>query len=292
MALTFGLTILLCSILGMTWCVEEMTESEMSEAVLGLVKHFHHPCAVIVAPPGLNITIKNLIKEVQVQVVDRLERMEELDTDCGHFVWLGEEQVVKLLDRMGEQRLTSGVWYVMGGLEEELLQPLHIRFDSQLYFLRRTESKFDLVEVYDITAGGRRMWTTVGTLDPSTLEVSVRRPDLWHRRTDLGGLGLRTVVLPWCDFLCLEEGGLEDWYGLVPDIWNSLARSLNFTYTLARSSDGKWGGHDKVTTVIMINFSIFQGYQRMEWSCRRPHSGQGRRYRGTVFFYPRKELGY
>ena len=225
----------------------ELTEIELTEAVASLVNHFHHPCAVIVTHPGVKPDIKTLMRKVPVQVVDWLEELEEPGTECGHFVWLGEEEVATLLGRLGEERISCGVWYVMASLPRQLLQHLRLRLDSQLYFLRRSGPTLDLVEVYDVTPGGRRVWNTWGFLHATTLEVEVPHPEMWDRRSDLWGLDLRTVVLPFGDYLRLEDDVLESWFGLVPHIWDSLASRLNFTYTLTRSSDGKWGAQDKVT---------------------------------------------
>ena len=190
MILSFSLILIFC----LPWSAAEMTQTEMIEAVTSLVNHFHHPCAVIVTHPGVKPDIKTLMRKVQVQVVDRLEELEEVDTGCGIFVWLGEEAVVTLL---GQERVRSGVWYVMASPAEQLLHHLRLRFDSQLYFLRRSGPKFDLVEVYDVTSGGRRVWRTWGSLHATTLEVEVPCPEMWHRRSDLWGLDLRAVVLPF-----------------------------------------------------------------------------------------------
>ena len=35
--------------------------------------------------------------------------------------------------------------------------------------------------------------------------------------------------------------------GMVPDIYNSLAEKINFTYTLRKSRDGSWGSVDQVS---------------------------------------------
>jgi len=40
---------------------------------------------------------------------------------------------------------------------------------------------------------------------------------------------------------------METWVGLVPDIFNSMARHLNFTFTLALSRDGAWGSKNAST---------------------------------------------
>ena len=46
----------------------------------------------------------------------------------------------------------------------------------------------------------------------------------------------------------ISEGWEQEqskWQGMVPDIFNSLAIKLNFTYTLQLPRDGKWGRRDE-----------------------------------------------
>ena len=50
--------------------------------------------------------------------------------------------------------------------------------------------------------------------------------------------------------------------GFVPDIYNSVAEKLNFTYTLQFSKDGGWGSIDKVSGLIWYGL-IFGSF----WSC-------------------------
>ena len=62
--------------------------------------------------------------------------------------------------------------------------------------------------------------------------------------------------MPFGDFIKVEGGRLESWHGLVPDIFNSLAAALNFTYTLALSPDGKFGSMNKVSKKGVLKFSV------------------------------------
>ena len=56
--------------------------------------------------------------------------------------------------------------------------------------------------------------------------------------------------MPYGDYLQVkdntETGDLE-WFGMVPDIFNSMATYLNFTYSIALSRDGNWGKVDPET---------------------------------------------
>ena len=41
---------------------------------------------------------------------------------------------------------------------------------------------------------------------------------------------------------------------MIPDIYNSLAEKINFTYTLQMARDGQWGTIDKVTKTRLKDF--------------------------------------
>ena len=65
----------------------------------------------------------------------------------------------------------------------------------------------------------------------------------------MGGVTLRSLYLLETGYLELQDGLAIDsrnlailpWVGIVPDIYQSLAATFNFTYTLAQPRDGKWG---------------------------------------------------
>ena len=76
------------------------------------------------------------------------------------------------------------------------------------------------------------------------------------RRGNLWGQNFRTVMMPFGDFIKVDGGRLESWHGLVPDIFNSLAAALNFTYTLALSPDGKFGSMNKASHKRLLKYSV------------------------------------
>ena len=56
--------------------------------------------------------------------------------------------------------------------------------------------------------------------------------------------------MPWPTYIWLLDPGKDsfdpkEWFGMVPDIFNSLAKQLNFTYSIAMSRDRNWGSLDK-----------------------------------------------
>ena len=169
---------------------------------------------------------------------------------CGHFIWLKAAlpgpEVAKLLSNLGAFGPGRGPFFWLGALEDEQLEGVSIPFDTQLYVLRRVGEVYGLMEVYDLEEGGRRVWGEVGVLGPATGQLKVPKMDLWARRGNLAGRTFRAAILPYGDFLRIDDKVLESWHGMVPDIYRALARRMNFTYTLALSRDGKWGGMNRV----------------------------------------------
>ena len=58
--------------------------------------------------------------------------------------------------------------------------------------------------------------------------------------------------MPWATFIWPSNTGKDsyepnEWFGMIPDIFNSLAKQLNFTYSIAMSRDRNWGSLDKET---------------------------------------------
>ena len=66
----------------------------------------------------------------------------------------------------------------------------------------------------------------------------------------MGGMAFRAVMLPLGHFLQVDDNVAGSWRGMVPDIFNALAKRMNFTFSVAFSSDGKWGGKEKVNKVL------------------------------------------
>ena len=71
----------------------------------------------------------------------------------------------------------------------------------------------------------------------------------------------------------------QPWRGMVVDIWLQLAATLNFTFTLALSSDRKWGARNQVGFILYFFFwflcfkilkpIILTDNWDLEWPCGR-----------------------
>ena len=215
---------------------------------------------------NMDATKSFLMKGRPAQIV--LNRPAPANTEgpsCGHFIWqkaaLPGPEVAKLLSNLGAFGPGRGPFFWLGALEDEHLEGVSIPFDTQLYVLRRVGEVYGLMkvyglmEVYDLEEGGRRVWGEVGVWSPASGQLKVPTMDLWARRGDLAGKTFRAAILPYGDFLRINDQVLESWHGMVPDIYRALARRMNFTYSLDLSRDGKWGGRNRVGDIK--HFPVF-----------------------------------
>ena len=72
--------------------------------------------------------------------------------------------------------------------------------------------------------------------------VKIRREDLWERRSDLEGVMLTNVMLPFTTWNIIKGESPFPLDGLMPNILDTLATSLNFSMQWMLPNDGSWGG--------------------------------------------------
>ncbi len=125
-------------------------------------------------------------------------------------------------------------------------ESLKLRLDTQLYYYDVFEDLIKLYEVYAVKNGpqiNRQIgnWTLAKGLH-------IEEPQIWKRRSDLMGTTLRNAVLSWSVFNNLTFDGdgktVVSNRGIFHDIMVKLGKQLNFTQTVERSRDGKWGGFE------------------------------------------------
>ena len=240
----FVLTMAIC--LSPGFGAAELNYGEMLDTVNSFVKHFHLPYSTVIMDSEIfhiNETKEFLTKSKPSQIILNkgfLPRTE--GSICGYFIWIraamSGPEVAKLLSKLEALGPGRGPFFWLGALEEEQLDGISLPFDTQFYVLRRVVGVYMLVEVYDLEEGGRRVWGEVGVWSPTTGQLNV--PTM-ARRGDLAGKTFRAAILPYGDFLKINDQVLESWHGMVPDIYRALTRRINFTYLLALSRDAKWG---------------------------------------------------
>jgi hypothetical protein len=76
-------------------------------------------------------------------------------------------------------------------------------------------------------------------------EITVSSPFIWERRTNLFGINLRNIVLPF-SFISIpvydDEGNIVSISGFFIDILTIFGQKHNFTFTSSSPADRKWGG--------------------------------------------------
>ena len=242
----------------------ELNFGEMLDTVSSFVTHFHLPCSTIIMDSEvfpINETKEFLTKNGSSQIMLNEHFLPNTDgSNCGYFIWIKAvmpgAEVTKLLSKLGASGPGRGPFFWLGALEVEQLYGVSLPYDTQLYVLRRVDGIYRLVEVYDLEEGGRRIWREVGIWSPLTVQLNISITDMWARRGDLAGKTFRVAMLPYGDFLRINDQVLESWHGMVPDIYRALARRINFTYTLALSRDGKWGERDRVCDKMFYFFFV------------------------------------
>jgi hypothetical protein len=227
------------------------TEINVSD-VLGIfnnfVANFNYPCSVVLTSPVLLSTqqAKAMMQHRPTQILftDQVSSVDPTSS-CVHFIWLKgwEDSVKAVLEKVTQK---PGPSYWLGGLGGMDLDGVSIPFHTEFYFLQQLSTAlFEFLEVYDVEPG-KRVTGRVGTWNSRLGQLSLASQDIWPRRSDLAGKTFRTVMLPFGQFLQVDDNKPETWHGMVPDIFNTLAMRMNFTYTVKFSSDMKWGGKNKV----------------------------------------------
>ena len=169
----------------------------------------------------------------------------------GCFLFLKDtSEFLRKVDQLNRKAFKITTWFIVLRNESEDSRPdlgLQFRYDSNVFMVKNTGvNKIDIVEVYSIDKRvfhvNTGQWTEENSLEWSLLGK-------WERRRDMGGVNLRSLYLLETGYLELQDGLAIDprnlailpWVGIFPDVYQSLAATFNFTYTLAQPRDGKWG---------------------------------------------------
>ena len=234
------------------------TVDNFEKFLVQLSEYFEFDCVSIVCEDESAdlLRSKQFFKTNQVQIV-REKQLETLirnvgpQSQCTYFMFAQNQEylqdLVNEILSIDQNILNYDSWFIVSWEIPEISAKLD--FDSEVTIVLNTsDSEFDLVEMYDL--GDRKRIVRTYNSWREGLEMEVENK--LERRKDLMGTHFRAVFLPWTTFIWLSEPGKdsytpEEWFGLVPDIFNSFARQLNFTYSIALSRDGYWGAVDKET---------------------------------------------
>jgi hypothetical protein len=125
---------------------------------------------------------------------------------------------------------------------EETKVDIKLRFDSKIYIYQDFDRGLQLYETYAVKDKPpvqlhMGSWT-------EEWGITVSSPFIWERRTNLFGIDLRNIVLPF-SFTSIpvydDEGNIVSISGFFIDILTILGQKHNFTFTSSSPADGKWG---------------------------------------------------
>jgi len=203
--------------------------------------------------------------DVQIINYKDLDKMKIFDKmpKCGVFVQIeNEDKVGHFFKEVKQENDIDGTlftkthWFIF--LSKDISLEMVFRFDSKVFIIQRInkdKNSYKILETFSIDQSSI-ITQVVG--DYST-DYGLEMPEKNYlkRRQDLRSKTLRMIYyddLGYCD--ALEPSIIHNnprnlnwnehnWSGFTPDIINSLADMLNFTYTLQFSRDGNWGSPNK-----------------------------------------------
>ena len=130
-----------------------------------------------------------------------------------------------------------------------------IQLDSDLNILEEAGSHIDIKEFFSLKTYGKIYENKYGVYDYSSGLVMPEKLK-WRRRNNLLGTELKGIVLKSTGVLALDKSMTSfstrninqvPHSGIFPDILESMAESLNFTFALKPSRDKKWGARNQIT---------------------------------------------
>lgn len=198
-------------------------------------------------------------------VIFEMDDIEELfnlkgndDIKCISFVFLERFILQTFLnfltdDYHGQLEMTS--WFLWMTTQDIELDMRHFGLGSDVSLLIEQNGVTTLTDVYSVDKDQEPIRISYGTYSKSSGLV-LKNVDKWKRRTNLQGITLRTIVLEQAGYLEKKEKGSEcswrnvnkvPWGGIFPEIFESIAESLNFSFAITSSRDGNWGSYEAAT---------------------------------------------
>ena len=152
--------------------------------------------------------------------------------------------------------LRKARWFLWASNDTRLnFDSLYLTLDSDLNVLEEYDSYINVKEVFSLKPNGKVYKNKYGVYDYSSGLLMPEKLK-WKRRNNLDGMELKGIVLVHTGVTELDKSisSFSDrninqvpHFGIFPDILESMAESLNFTFTLKPSRDKKWGARNKIT---------------------------------------------
>jgi hypothetical protein len=241
------LLILLCTTLP-SGSISAKWEHFFEDAVL----HFdvHHP--MILLPPGEQTPFDIMTKihtyfaiyepginvETIAEHVLNMYAGDKLDM----LFFLGEDPnpLLKHLNEKLKSIFSKVIVFIPFWVETKV--DIKLRFDSNIYIYQDFDQGLQLYETYAVKDKPPVQLHIGSWTEEWGITVSSRF--IWERRTNLFGINLRNIVLPF-SFISIpvydNENNIVSISGFFIDILTILGQKHNFTFTSSSPADKKWG---------------------------------------------------
>ena len=163
---------------------------------------------------------------------------------------------LKNLSSKDDSVLRHSTWFLwQEGNDTIKMENEWVRYDSDISILESHTNHIKFKEVYSINPKGRIYENVYGEYH-ETLGFKWTEKNKWIRRMDLQGFQFRAIMLWDPGYTGIDQTissfsprniDKVPWFGLFPEIFESLAHSMNFTYSLRSSRDGVFGTFDTDT---------------------------------------------
>ena len=199
-----------------------------------------------------NNLLKNSSRQITLLEIVNVEEYIKDNKNYEHtalFLFVNDTlPLLEAIKKESNSAFKSATWFISPrNMSEE--KNMIFSFDSNVHLVKKTKDKINIFEVYNFK--DRQVINPLGFWRRST-GLSITRESKWDRRSDMFGEKLKVLFNFETGYLTLEEGAEIDkrniksvpWVSMVPDIFQSMATSLNFTFELIRPRDLKWGAID------------------------------------------------
>ena len=204
---------------------------------------------------------KNIIKTNQILVTEfyDIEKIvnivDKSENRCLQFTFLPPNKLQKFFDYLSKNQsaiFTESTWYLWVESSKMRIDPKLVGLNSDVNFIWEENFQTNIKEVYSLSTVKEPIENIYGSYN-DTAGLIWKQKEKWIRRRDLHGLKLKTILIQDPGYLTINEGLSQPsirnvnkipWQGIIPDIFESIAKYHNFTYDLRPPRDGKWGTYD------------------------------------------------
>ena len=244
-----------------------LCSSSEIELIQTLARDRRFTCVTMIVEHGHSRKIRlerNIIKTNKILVTefDDVEKIVDIvdksENRCLFFTFLPPNKLQKILDYLSKNHsaiFTESTWYLWVESSKMRIDPKLVGLNSELNFVWEENFQTNIKEVYSLSSIRGLIENIHGSYN-DTAGLVWKQKEKWIRRRDLHGLKLKIILIQDPGYLNIDEGNSKlsirninkiPWHGIIPDIFESIAKHHNFTYDLRPPRDGKWGTYDTVS---------------------------------------------